>query len=195
MLVAALVFLPACASRPTGSTPADKSVDVQETSAPPSTAGGSAADVTVPPAGTVRASAGTVGPGTSLPATPTSRPSSIDLDPQVGATIHVDQSNDGAAVTLRVGQYLVLTLAGSWTPPRAATVPGAVGSPLRTDASRGYPDSSPATAQFSAVAIGTAQITAVTDAACFHIRPPCRMAQRMFGVTVHVLPQRSQRMG
>jgi hypothetical protein len=192
-LVAVLVLLPACASRPLGSPTVDKSVDLHRTSAPPSTAGtSSAAGMTVSPAATVTASTGTVGPVSSLPPTPTSRPSNIDLDPQAGAIIHVDQSDDGAAVALRIGQHLVLTLAGSWTPPRAAPAPGALGSPLRTDASHGYPNPSPATAQFSAVGIGTVQIDAVTDAACLHTRPRCLMAQRTFTVTVHVLAQRSQ---
>jgi hypothetical protein len=149
----------------------------------------------VPAAATVTASAGTAGPGTTVSPTPTSRPSNIDLDPQAGATIHVDQSDNGAAVTLRVGQHLVLTLAGSWTPPRAAPAPGAVGLPLRIDASRGYPNPSPATAQFSAVAAGIAQVIAVTDAACLHTRPRCLMAQRSFTLTVHVLPQRSAATG
>jgi hypothetical protein len=145
------------------------------------------------PAATVTASASTVGPVSSLTTTPTSRPSNSDLDPQAGATIHVDQYDDGAAVTLRMGQHLVLTLAGSWTPPRAAPAAGALGSPLRTDVSHGFPNTSPATAQFSAIAVGTTQVVAVTDAACFHTRPRCLMAQRTFTVTVHVLPQRSQR--
>jgi hypothetical protein len=192
VLVAALVLLPACASRPPGSTPANKSVNLPETSAPPSTTRTSSAmEVTVSPAATVTASAGTAGPGTSLLPTPTSRPSNIDLDPQAGATIRVDQSDNGAAVTLRVGQHLVLTLAGSWTPPRAAPTPGTVGVPLRTDTSRGYPNLSPATAQFSAIAVGIAEVIAVTDAACLHTRPRCLMAQRGFTLTVHVLPQRS----
>jgi hypothetical protein len=192
-LIAALVLLSACASRRPGSALADKSLHPGESATSRSSAGPSSAPrVSVPPAGTVTASAGTVGPGTSLPPTPTSRPSNIDLDPQAGATIRVDQSDDGATVTLRVGQHLVLTLAGSWTPPRAAPSPGAVAAPLRTDTSRGYPVAPPATAQFSAVATGTAQVTALTDAACFHTSPRCLMAQRMFAVRVYVLPQRSQ---
>ena len=46
-------------------------------------------------------------------------------------------------------------------------------------------------AQFSAVGIGTAQVTAAADAACFHTEPRCMMGQRTFAVTVHVLAQRS----
>jgi hypothetical protein len=146
----------------------------------------------VPPGATVTASAGTVRPASSVPPTPTSPPSNIELDPQASATIHINQIDNGAAVALRIGQHLVLTLTGSWTPPRAAPASGTVGSPLRTDASRGYPEPSPATAQFSAVAVGTAQVVAVTDAACLHTEPRCLIAQRVFTVTVHVLPQRSQ---
>jgi hypothetical protein len=152
----------------------------------------SAAEVSVPPDATVSASAGTVRPGTTVPPTPTSPPSNIELDPLPGATIHIDESDNGAAVALRIGQHLVLTLTGSWTAPRAAPAPGALESPLRTDARRGYPDPPPATAQFSAVAVGTAQVVAVTDAACLHTEPRCLMAGRSFTVTVHVLPQRSQ---
>lgn len=152
----------------------------------------SVAGVTVPPTGTLTASAASAGPGTSVRASPTGRPSDIDLDPQAGATIQLGQSSNGAVVTLRVGQHLVLTLAGSWRPPRVSSRSGAARSPIRADSSRGYPDSPPATGHFSAVATGTGRVTAVTDAACFHSTPRCLMAQRMFAVTVHVLPQRSQ---
>jgi hypothetical protein len=192
-LIAALALLTSCASRPVASTAGDGSLDGQQTSAAPSMARTSpAAGVSVPPHATATASAGTVGPGSSVRPTPTSPPSNIDLDPQAGATIHIDQNDSGAAVALRIGQHLVLTLTGSWTPPRAAPAPGTVESPLRTDASRGYPDPAPATAQFSAVAVGTAQVVANTDAGCLHTEPRCLMAQRTFTVTVHVLPQRSQ---
>jgi hypothetical protein len=175
------------------STTGDGSLDRHQSSAPPSMAQTSSApNVSVPPGGTVTASAGTVGPGSSVSPTPTSPPSNIELDPLPGATIHIDQSDNGAAVALRIGQHLVLTLTGSWTAPEAAPAPGAVESPLRTEARRGYPDPPPATAQFSAVAVGTAQVVAVTDAACLHTEPRCLMAGRSFTVTVHVLPQLSQ---
>lgn len=181
MLVSALLMLTGCASRPAGSTPGDRSVDPAATS----TRTNSGSKVTLPRAGTVTATVATVGAGTSI--APTGPPRTIDTDPQAGATIHIDQSFDGSVVALRVGQHLMLTLAGPWTPPRTA------GSPLQTDASRGYPDSPPATAMFSAVATGTAQITAGTEAACLHATPRCLIAQRTFVLSVHVLPQRSQK--
>jgi hypothetical protein len=183
--LAAALLLTGCASRPvspangnsTGATAA-----VLPSSPPPSTSGSWPQ---------LSASSAAIHPGTISPM-PTPRPDNPEPPPQADATVHVDQSFDGATLTLRVGQHLLLVLGGSWTPPRAAILAGTATPPLRTDSSDGYPAPPPATALFTAFSIGTTTITAVTDAACLHTAPRCLMAQRMFAVTVHVLPQRAQ---
>ena len=85
-------------------------------------------------------------------------------------------------VTLRSGQLLKVHLSnGTWDPP----VSSAPGVARRQSSTGGYPTSAPVDAVFKAVAAGAADLTATSDAACFHTSPPCMMPTRLW--TVHVL--------
>gem|GEM_PF-5984435 len=74
----------------------------------------------------------------------------------------------GAVVELKVGEMVLLAPGTDWTPPTIT------GTSLRVvTQSGGYPSSQPLTATILAVAPGAATIDDYTDAACFHVKPPC----------------------
>jgi hypothetical protein len=86
-------------------------------------------------------------------------------------------------VHLLVGQHLRVRLSqGTWDPPD--TTDRAVAA--RRSSTGGYPTDQPVDATFDAVGTGRADVTAQSDAACFHTQPRCLMATRQWQVTVVV---------
>ena len=131
----------------------------------------------------VSATAGsaTVGPGriTSPAGSPSPRPTP---SPTAG-TVTVTDADSGATVRLAVGQHLRVELSnGTWDPPSSSADTIVV----RRSSRGGYPSSQPVDATFDAVGRGSADVTAQSDAACFHTEPRCMMAQREWRVTVVV---------
>ena len=109
--------------------------------------------------------------------------------------IQLTAADANRTVTVRVGQRIRLTLAATgasgWTAPVAVAggaeeAATAVLSPLRRDQANGHP--ADAFAVFSAIRVGTAQITSAADATCMHHRPACVPRQRTFTVIVQVQP-------
>lgn len=85
-------------------------------------------------------------------------------------------------VHLFAGQRLVVQLSqGTYDPPVSSSK-----VLVRRSSSGGYPTSQPVNAVFEAVARGTADVTASTDAACFHTQPRCMMPTRLWIVHVTV---------
>ncbi len=179
------VLISGCASRPVTSTVGQiedslgsKGTTVSEPPTSPAATGNGAS------VGVVSSGSASAGPGRVVPSTPdrSSSPPRTTAPMRTGATARFDETDSGAVVSVHVGAHLVVTLAGSWTPPRPdSTV-------LRTDASRGYPAKAPASAELTAVRVGTTVVRAMTDAPCLHASPPCRIAQHEFSITVRVLP-------
>jgi hypothetical protein len=105
---------------------------------------------------------------------------------------------NGTVVIVRVGQQLVVELAEHWTAPAAAAA-AASGTaplqPLRRDRAQGFPVTGAASATFTAVRVGSAVVTASTDYACLHATPACALPQRLFSITVQVLPRPGQGAG
>ena len=95
----------------------------------------------------------------------------------------VTQDDDGRTVRLPVGYRLRVRLTtGTWDPPQSSDSAVVV----RRSSSGGYPTDQAVDAIFDAVAAGGADVTAQSDAACFHTQPPCQMAQRQWSVHVVV---------
>src|SRR6266496_1536973 len=93
-------------------------------------------------------------------------------------------ADNGATVRLRVGQSVVVALAGRglvWDVPKASG-----DAVRRISASGGYPTSRPARAIFGAVRPGQSSLTSVTDAQCLHSRPGCEIPQRLWHVLIIV---------
>lgn len=93
-------------------------------------------------------------------------------------------ADNGATVRLRVGQPVVVALAGRglvWDVPKASG-----DAVRRISASGGYPTSRPARAIFGAVRPGQSSLTSVTDAQCLHSRPGCEIPQRLWHVLIIV---------
>ena len=121
------------------------------------------------PAATARSTAG----GSSAPAaTATTAPALTLGVPDAGRT-----------VTVRVGQRVVISLqSGSWLLPETSA-PDVL---LRSATDGGYPTPRPATATFTAVRTGPAELTATSDLACAHTTPRCLVATRRWSVQVDV---------
>jgi hypothetical protein len=95
----------------------------------------------------------------------------------------VTDDDSGSTVHLSVGQHLRVRLSsGTWDPP----VSSADGVVVRRTSSGGYPSDQPVDATFDAVGSGNADVTAQSDAACFHTEPRCMMASREWRVRVVV---------
>jgi hypothetical protein len=86
-------------------------------------------------------------------------------------------------VHLVVGQHLRVRLSqGTWDPPDSTNTAVAV----RRSSAGGYPSDQPVDATFDAIGRGSADVTAQSDAACFHTQPRCLMATRQWQVSVVV---------
>lgn len=96
-------------------------------------------------------------------------------------------ANDaGATVQLRQGDILEVNFGGS-CPTGGGYRPAQGEGPLfRQSVSEYQPGAT--TATFRAVGSGRSTLTATTDAPCLHTSPSCAMAQRLWSVTVDVLP-------
>jgi hypothetical protein len=97
--------------------------------------------------------------------------------------VTVTDEDSGTTVRLTGGQHLRVRLSqGTWDPP----VSSADKVVVRRSSTGGYPTDQPVDAMFDAAGAGTADVTAQSDAACFHTEPRCMMAQREWRVTVVV---------
>jgi hypothetical protein len=137
------------------------------------------------PAGTPspEGTAGSASSGPGTPAAPSSAPlASVTRSAAPTGTTSVTDSDSGSTVTLHLGELLKVHLGnGTWDPP-VSSAPGVV---RRESTTGGYPSSAPAYAMFKALARGSADVTATSDAACFHTDPRCLMPSRQW--TVHVV--------
>ena len=119
-------------------------------------------------------------PGNQASVTASGATGSSPADVEVTLT----ETDNGKSVRLHIGQRLRVLLGGrgdQWHRP-ASSEPS-----LRlTTTSGGYPTGHPADAIFVGVEAGTASITSMTDHPCLHAQPPCRIAQRVWSVHVHV---------
>ena len=131
-------------------------------------------------------SAAYAGTATAAPArqsTPPPSPSPRRTPTPVAGTVTVTDDDSGSTVHLVVGQHLRVRLSqGTWDPPDSSN-PASVN---RRSSSGGYPSEQPVDAVFDAVAHGHADVTAQSDAACFHTQPRCLMATRQWQVSVLV---------
>lgn len=98
--------------------------------------------------------------------------------------VSVTEADSGRTVHLNVGQRLRVVLGGHGALWHRPTSPGP--SLRLAAADGGYPSSRPANAVFVAVQPGTASVTSITDHPCLHAQPPCKIAQRVWGVRVLV---------
>ena len=125
------------------------------------------------------AQGGTLGTGTGVNSSPSTPRTSTP-----NGEVMVTEADSGRTVHLEVGQRLRVMLGGRgdlWHRPASS------GSSLRLAAADGgYPSDRPANAVFVAVKAGTASVTSMTDHPCLHAQPPCKMAQRVWGVRVLV---------
>ena len=131
--------------------------------------------------GTATAGTATAGPGrlSSPAASPSPRPTPT----AVAGTVTVTDDDSGTTVRLVRGQHLRVRLSqGTWDPP----ISSADTVVVRRSSTGGYPTDQPVDATFEAVGAGRADVTAQSDAACFHTEPRCLMAQREWRVSVVV---------
>lgn len=135
-------------------------------------------------------------PGAAPSSQPSSQPSfGTGRSPDV---VRIGLEASGRTLTLHVGQRLVVSLPVQWTAPvaqAAPTDPTRALVPLRTDSATGFPAAGPAVASFTATRVGTAVVTARTDAACLHETPTCLLPQQLFTVRVEVRPVPGQGAG
>jgi hypothetical protein len=131
----------------------------------------------------VSAPPGTATAGPGRVSSPAASPSPRPTPSAVGGTVTVTDDDSGTTVRLARGQHLRVRLSqGTWDPP----VSSADQVVVRRSSTGGYPSDQPVDAVFDAVGSGTADVTAQSDAACFHTEPRCLMAQREWRVTVVV---------
>ncbi|GAA3290715.1 cellulose binding domain-containing protein [Dactylosporangium vinaceum] len=104
-----------------------------------------------------------------------------DATPSGG--VYATVADNGATLTLTVGQTLVVTLPVGYLPPTAtggAVVPEPGGG--------GWPTGQPIVARFDAVAPGTAELRSQSDDPCFHTTPPCARPVQQWLLHVTVVP-------
>jgi hypothetical protein len=144
--------------------------------------------VTPEPAGVVSpeptaAYAGTATSGPARRVSPEASPSPRPTPSAVAGTVTVNQDDSGSTVHLAPGQHLRVRLtSGTWDAP----VSSAERVVVRRSSTGGYPSDQPVDAVFEAVGHGSADVTAQSDAACFHTEPRCMMASRQWEVHVVV---------
>lgn len=118
---------------------------------------------------------------TTTPGSPPPSPAAATIHPTAGSAFARD-ADSGTTVHLRVGQRLQVQLTqDAYDPPVSSST-----LLVRRSSSGGYPTGRPVNAVFEAVSRGTADVTATSDAACFHTQPRCMMPTRMWSVHVTV---------
>jgi hypothetical protein len=98
------------------------------------------------------------------------------------------QADNQETLLLSVGQTFTVVLT---SPPGTLRwdQPAAQGTQvILVSASGGYPGNTPARAVFRAVAPGSVAVSAATDSACMHQKPPCPVPNQQWIVTVVVQP-------
>ena len=120
--------------------------------------------------------------GTTVAGTPPANSPAMTIGPSTGTVVVTDDAS-GSAVQLHVGQRLQVRLSqATYDPP----ISSAEQTLARRTSTGGYPSSQPVDALFEAMARGHADVTAGTDAACFHTEPRCMMPTRLWVVHVTV---------
>jgi hypothetical protein len=113
---------------------------------------------------------------------PTPSPAPATLRPTATVTVLRD-GDAGSTIHMRVGQRIRVQLQqGTWDPPTSSA--DRVVAPRSSTG--GYPTDQPVDALFEAVAPGTADLGAQSDAACFHTEPRCLMPTQLWQVHVVV---------
>jgi hypothetical protein len=98
-------------------------------------------------------------------------------------TVTLTETDSRTAVSLRVGDTLVVSLPARYQPTK-------VTGPALTfqQSSGGFPTGQPLLARYAAAQPGTVDVTTMTDAACLHTPPYCAMPQLQWIVHVTVTP-------
>lgn len=103
--------------------------------------------------------------------------------PATTRTLLVTDGANGSSVRLHVGQRLEVRMTQATYDPATSTAEQTL---ARRSSTGGYPTTAPMQALFEAVASGHADVTASSDAACFHTQPRCMMPTRLWVVHVTV---------
>jgi hypothetical protein len=93
----------------------------------------------------------------------------VDVSNNGGQTVTVTTADNGRALSLRVGDTLVVSLPSQYDPPPSNTG----GVLVQRDVSGGYPTNQPLVAHYTAAAPGQADVTTYTDNPCDHDPTPC----------------------
>lgn len=93
----------------------------------------------------------------------------VDVSHSGGQTVTTTTADNGRALSLRVGDTLVVSLPSQYDPP-----PSSIGGVLvQRDVSGGYPTNQPLVVHYVAAAPGQADVTTNTDYPCDHDPTPC----------------------
>jgi hypothetical protein len=90
-----------------------------------------------------------------------------------GQTITVTTADNTRAISLRVGDTLVVSLPSMYTPTKVSSSAALA----QRDVVGGYPTGQPLVARYLAVAQGTVDVSSISDAACNHQPTPCPSPQ------------------
>jgi hypothetical protein len=93
----------------------------------------------------------------------------VDVADRNVQTVTVTAADNGRAVSLRVGDTLVVSLPSQYDPPPSNTG----GVLVQRDVSGGYPTNQPLVAHYTAAVPGQAVVTTYTDNPCDHDPTPC----------------------
>jgi hypothetical protein len=93
----------------------------------------------------------------------------VDGSNSGGQTVTVTTADNGRALSLRVGDTLVVSLPSQYDPPPSNTG----GVLVQRDVTGGYPTNQPLVAHYTAAVPGQADLTTNTDYPCNHDPTPC----------------------
>lgn len=99
-----------------------------------------------------------------------------------GPTVTVTMADNQKAVTLHVGDTLVVSLPSNYLPPKLSVA----GVLVPRDTTGGYPTGQPLVARYTAAAPGAVTVSTLTDAACNHEPTPCPSPQVPWSISVTV---------
>ncbi|WP_426512592.1 cellulose binding domain-containing protein [Dactylosporangium sp. McL0621] len=97
----------------------------------------------------------------------------VTVLPSAGRTVTVTQADNAGTVTLRTGDTLVVSLPAMYGPPTVAPA----GVLALAGSTGGYPTGQALLARYTAAAVGRADVSTVSDAACLHQPIPCPSPQ------------------